>query len=33
MEQRIRLSHVGMIVVVGIMLWAMTNDVLRLFGI
>ena len=27
-EQRVRLSHVGMIVIVGIMLWGMTNDVL-----
>ena len=27
-EQRIRLSPVGMIVIVGIMLWGMTNDVL-----
>lgn len=27
-EQRIRLSHVGLIVIVGIMLWGMTNDVL-----
>jgi regulator of sigma E protease len=27
-EQRIRLSHVGLILIVGIMLWGMTNDVL-----
>ena len=28
-EQRIRLSHVGMILVVGLMVWAITNDILR----
>lgn len=33
LEQRLRLSHVGLIIVVGIMVWAMTNDVLRFFGI
>lgn len=33
LEQRIRLSHVGLILVVGIMIWAMTNDVLRFFGV
>jgi regulator of sigma E protease len=32
-EQRLRLSHVGLILVVGIMVWAITNDFLRLFGI
>lgn len=32
-EQRLRLSHVGLILVVGIMVWALTNDFLRLFGI
>lgn len=32
-EQRLRLSHVGLIMVIGLMVWAMTNDVLRLFGI
>lgn len=32
-EQRLRLSHVGLIIVVGIMVWAITNDFLRLFGI
>jgi regulator of sigma E protease len=32
-EQRIRLSHVGLIIIVGIFVWAMTNDVLRVFGI
>jgi regulator of sigma E protease len=28
-EQRIRFSHVGMILVVGLMVWAITNDILR----
>ncbi|HEX2189113.1 MAG TPA: RIP metalloprotease RseP [Longimicrobiaceae bacterium] len=28
-EQRIRLSHVGMILVIGLMVWAITNDILR----
>lgn len=28
-EQRVRLSHVGMIFVVGLMVWAITNDLLR----
>lgn len=32
-EQRIRLSHFGLILVVGIMVWAITNDFLRFFGI
>lgn len=32
-EQRLRLSHLGLILVVGLMVWAITNDVLRLFGI
>lgn len=32
-EQRIRLSQVGLVLVVGIMVWALANDVLRLFGI
>jgi regulator of sigma E protease len=32
-EQRIRLSHIGLIIVVGIMIWAITNDFLRFFGI
>lgn len=32
-EQRVRLSHAGLIIVVGIMVWAMANDVLRFFGI
>jgi regulator of sigma E protease len=29
-ESRIRLSHVGLIIVVGLMLWANGNDVVRL---
>jgi regulator of sigma E protease len=33
LEQRMRLSHVGLIIVIGIMVWAMTNDVLRVFGV
>ena len=32
-EQRLRLSHLGLIIVVGIMVWAITNDFLRFFGI
>lgn len=32
-EQRMRLSQAGLFVVIGIMLWAMTNDVLRVFGV
>lgn len=32
-EQRLRLSHLGLILVVGIMVWAITNDFLRFFGI
>jgi regulator of sigma E protease len=30
LEARIRLSHVGLIIVVGLMLWANGNDVVRL---
>jgi regulator of sigma E protease len=33
LEQRMRLSQVGLVVVVAIMVWALANDVLRLFGI
>ena len=33
LEQRLRWSHFGFLVVMGIMLWALTNDILRLFGI
>lgn len=32
-EQRLRWSNVGFIVIVGIMLWALGNDFLRLFGL
>jgi len=32
-EQRIRLSHLGLIFVVGLMVWVITNDFLRFFGI
>jgi regulator of sigma E protease len=32
-EQRIRASQVGMFVIIGIMLWALSNDFLRLFGL
>jgi regulator of sigma E protease len=33
LEQRLRWSHVGFVVIMGIMLWALSNDILRLFGI
>lgn len=32
-EQRLRWSNVGFLVVMGIMVWALSNDILRLFGI
>jgi regulator of sigma E protease len=32
-EQRLRLANVGLILVVGIMVWALTNDFLRFFGV
>jgi regulator of sigma E protease len=32
-EQRLRWSNVGFLIIVGIMLWALSNDVLRLFGL
>ncbi|MGQ0814341.1 MAG: RIP metalloprotease RseP [Gemmatimonadota bacterium] len=32
LEQRMRLSQVGFFVVIAIMVWALSNDVLRLFG-
>ncbi len=32
-EQRIRLSQVGLVLIVAIMVWAVANDVLRLFGL
>ncbi len=33
LEQRMRWSHVGFLVIMGIMLWALSNDFLRLLGI
>ncbi|NIP83067.1 MAG: RIP metalloprotease RseP [Gemmatimonadetes bacterium] len=33
LEQRMRLSQVGLVLVVAIMVWALANDVLRLFGL
>jgi regulator of sigma E protease len=33
LEQKLRWSNVGFLVVVGIMLWALSNDFLRLLGI
>ena len=32
-QQRLRWSHFGFLIIVGIMLWALSNDILRLFGI
>jgi len=32
-EQRLKWSNVGFIILMGIMLWALSNDVLRLFGL
>jgi regulator of sigma E protease len=32
-EQRMKLSQVGFVIVIAIMVWAVANDVLRLFGI
>jgi regulator of sigma E protease len=32
-EQRLRWSNVGFIMIVGIMLWALSNDFMRLFGL
>lgn len=32
-EQRLRFTQVGFIIVVAIMVWALANDVLRLFGV
>jgi regulator of sigma E protease len=32
-EQRLRWSNIGVLVVVGIMLWALSNDFLRLLGL
>jgi regulator of sigma E protease len=33
LNQRMRLSQVGFFIVIGIMVWALSNDVLRLFGV
>ncbi len=33
LEQRLKWSHFGFVVIMGIMLWALSNDILRLFGI
>lgn len=33
LEQRMRLTQVGFVIVLAIMVWAIANDVLRLFGI
>jgi regulator of sigma E protease len=32
-EQRMRLSQLGLVLIVGIMVWALANDFLRLFGL
>lgn len=32
-EQRLRWSNVGFFIVMGIMIWALSNDVLRLLGL
>ncbi len=32
-EQRLRWSHFGFLMVMGIMVWALSNDILRLFGL
>ncbi len=32
-EQRLRWSQVGFVVLLGIMVWALSNDFMRLFGI
>jgi regulator of sigma E protease len=32
-EQRIRWSNVGFLIVMGIMVWALGNDILRVFGL
>ncbi|MGD2047107.1 MAG: site-2 protease family protein, partial [Gemmatimonadota bacterium] len=32
-EQRLKWSNVGFIVLVGIMIWALSNDFLRLLGL
>ena len=32
-EQRLRWSQVGFVVLLGIMVWALSNDFMRLFGL
>jgi membrane-associated protease RseP (regulator of RpoE activity) len=32
-ESRMRWSQVGFVIVIAIMVWALANDVLRLFGV
>jgi regulator of sigma E protease len=32
-EQRLRWSQVGFVVLMGIMVWALSNDFMRLFGL
>jgi regulator of sigma E protease len=32
-EQRMRLSQLGLVLIVAIMVWAVANDFLRLFGL
>lgn len=33
LEQRLRWSQVGFVVIMGLMIWALSNDILRLFGL
>jgi regulator of sigma E protease len=33
LDQRMRLSQIGFFIVIGIMVWALSNEVLRLFGV
>jgi membrane-associated protease RseP (regulator of RpoE activity) len=32
-DQRMRLSQLGLVLIVAIMVWALANDFLRLFGL
>jgi regulator of sigma E protease len=32
MEQRLRFSQIGMLLVLGLMVWAFANDIMRLVG-
>jgi regulator of sigma E protease len=32
-EQRLKWSNVGFVIIVGIMVWALSNDIMRLLGI